>query len=165
MAEETDEMLMRRVKQGERPAFDVIFSKWRQPIWAFLMRRLGSASLAEDAFQDCWTRVWRFREKYDPNKTFRSWLYTIAANAGHDQWSRPIPTDFAPQTSTDGRQLTEARALLDAIFTLEGKDRTVILLTAEGFEPIEIAEIMGQDANAIRARLSRARQKIRESFL
>lgn len=87
-------MLMGRVKLGERPAFDALFSKWRQPIWSFLLRRLGSASMAEDAFQECWARVWRFKDKYEPTRPFRPWIYTLAANAGHDQTQMPFGQGF-----------------------------------------------------------------------
>ncbi|MES2638161.1 MAG: RNA polymerase sigma factor [Myxococcota bacterium] len=158
----TDEALMAAVSASDRRAFDVLFARWRDPIWKFLLRRLGSAAVADDAFQDTWARVWRFRASYDPKRAFRAWVYTLAANAGRDQWSRPVPEDFAEDLVDDRDRVGAKLTLLKALFALEGLDRTILLLVAEGFEPSEIAPIVGMDAGAVRTRLSRARQKIRE---
>ena len=48
------------------------------------MRRLGNRTRAEEAFQETWSRVWRYRERYDASRPFRPWLYTIAANKARD---------------------------------------------------------------------------------
>ncbi|MCB9765996.1 MAG: hypothetical protein H6739_39845 [Alphaproteobacteria bacterium] len=80
--EPSDEVLMARVRQDDRVAYEQLFARWRQPLYRYLHRRTGSASLADDAFQETWLKVYKHRARFDPARRFKPWLYRIATNGG-----------------------------------------------------------------------------------
>lgn len=156
----SDEELMVMVQQGDQDAYRQLYDRWRRPVFSFLVRRTGSLSLAEDAHQETWLRVYHRARSFNPQRPFRPWLYTLAANAGHDA-RRPEPTALTldPSVSEDPglRDL-----LVSALHCLDEKDRKILLLVVEGFTAPEIAEMMEFGESGVRMRLLRARARIRE---
>jgi len=157
-----DEALMAAVQRGDRPAYEALYARWRDPIFRFLLRRTGAVETAEDALQETWVRIFRFRDHYDAARPFRSWAYTIAANAGRDA-ARPqrevfqLPDD--PANPSDLRDL-----LVSALHALDPDDRRLLLLVIEGFTPGEVADMLQIAPGTARMRLSRARARVRESL-
>ena len=159
----SDEHLMSLVQRDDRGAFLALYQRWRDPIWRFLRRRLGQQELAEEAFQEVWVRLWRSRERYDPERPLRPWLYTIAANIGRDHRPRAaLPPELERHIASPSAQVLARDTLSRLIDSLSGTERTIILLTAEGFTPAEIAAVIGARPGAVRTRLSRARGRLRE---
>lgn len=153
---------MRRVQHGDRAAYEALYARWKDRIFSFLHRRTLSASLAEEAHQETWLRVYRWRDRYDPNRPFRSWLYTLACHAGHDT-RRPEPTGFELAEATgDPHEVRDT--LVRALGFLGDDDRRLLLLIVEGFTTAEAAELMNLGHVATRMRLHRARQRIREAL-
>ena len=156
---------MARLVAGDHAGFDELWNRWRQRAFSFLLRRTGSRAAAEDALQQTFWRVYRYRRSYDGRRAFRSWLFGIAANAGHDaRRAEPDPWDPLPE-STAGTSDPEGRAhardvLVRALHALEGRDRRVLLLTIEGFTSPEVGEMLGMNANTVRVRLKRARDRL-----
>lgn len=150
---------MRQVQAGDRAAYEALYARWRERTFAFLFKRTGGRAEAEEAHQETWIRVYRWRGRYDGRRPFKPWLYAIAANAGRDA-VRPRPELFVLQ-----EQPGEPHGLRDlvvtALQTLEGEDRNVLLLTIEGFDAPEIAQMLATTPGAVRSRLHRVRERIR----
>lgn len=152
---------MRQVQADDRLAYEQLYQRWSPRIFAFLLRRTGDRGLAEEAHQETWLRVYRFRTRYDSTRPFRPWLYSIAANAGQDA-RKPqqdlllLPTDLA--SPADATELRDA--LVKALFSLSPRDRRLILLESEGFAPREIAAMQRLRPGTVRVRLHRARQRL-----
>lgn len=157
-----DEELMAVVQEGDRPAYEALYARWRDPLFRFLLRRTGAVETAEDALQETWVRVYRFRENYDVKRSFRSWLYTIAANAGRDAARPQREIFYLPADVGDSSELRDL--LVSALHALEPDDRRLLLLVIEGFTPAEVAEMLGIAAGTARMRLSRARARVRENL-
>jgi RNA polymerase sigma-70 factor, ECF subfamily len=75
---ESDEKLMRRTSGGDLAAFGELFDRHQPSVYAFLVRFLGDATLAEDVVQEVFLRVWRYRHSFDPSQRFTPWVYGIA---------------------------------------------------------------------------------------
>jgi RNA polymerase sigma-70 factor (ECF subfamily) len=155
----SDERLMTQVQAGDRRAYESLYARWRDRTFAFLFKRTGGRVEAEEAHQETWIRVYRWRARYDGQRPFKPWLYAIAANAGRDA-SRPRPELFLLE-----EQPGEPHGLRDLVVTalqmLEGEDRKVLLLTIEGFDAPEIATMLGTTPGAVRSRLHRVRERMR----
>ncbi|MEZ4236998.1 MAG: sigma-70 family RNA polymerase sigma factor [Myxococcota bacterium] len=150
---------MARVARDDRAAYEALYARWREPVFRFLLRRTGSRAAAEEAHQEAWLRVYRFRARFDPRRAFKGWLFTIAANCGRDAW-RPEPELFAlPLAPGDPHDLRDK--LLSALGVLPDDDRKLLLLAVEGFTGPEIAQMTNLGAGAVRMRLTRARQQVR----
>lgn len=158
----TDEVLMSALQGGDHAAYEVLYQRWSARIFHFLIRRTGSRSAAEDALQETWMRVYRFRDRFQTSRRFSSWLYAIAANAGHDA-RKPEPESFEWEPS--GEDHPELRDyLVRALHQLDPKDRRVLLLFMEGFESPEIGQMVNMKPSAVRMRIRRAREKIKATL-
>ena len=84
----SDEELISRFVEGDREALGELVRRYEQPMFAYLVRMLGDASAAEDAFQQVCLRLVRGAESFEPGRLVRPWLYTIATNVCRRQGAR-----------------------------------------------------------------------------
>ena len=75
----SDDLLMLRYARGERGAFDVLYARYKQPLYGFFYRNCHS-SVVDELFQDVWLRVIASARRYESKNKFRSWLFTMAHN-------------------------------------------------------------------------------------
>jgi RNA polymerase sigma-70 factor (ECF subfamily) len=79
-----DSELLVRYMAGDEDAFSEIVSLYKDPLYAFLRKFLNQQALVEDVFQDTFLQFYASRDKFDPNRPLRPWLFTIAANKAKD---------------------------------------------------------------------------------
>ena len=79
-----DSELLVRYMAGDEDAFSKIVSLYKDPLYAFLRKFLNQQALVEDVFQDTFLQLYASRDKFDPNRPLRPWLFTIAANKAKD---------------------------------------------------------------------------------
>mgnify|MGYP003885667575 CR=1 FL=1 len=90
---------MALVQRGDRAAYETLYTRWRLPIFRFLLQRTCSRERAEEAHQETWMRVYRYRASFRADRPFRGWIYKIAANVGYD--ARSPATDYDAQAALD----------------------------------------------------------------
>ena len=83
-AEPTDEQLLSDYRNGDKAAFARLVSRYQRELYHFLVRFLGNRASAEDIFQETFLQVHQSAEQFDPQRRFRPWLFTIAANKARD---------------------------------------------------------------------------------
>lgn len=155
----TDEELMSQVRAGSHAAYEELWARWYRPIFSFLLKRTGHRGKAEDALQETFLRLFRYRKRYQPGRPFRSWIFAIAANAGRDARRPEAEIFWLVEPGDTSVELRDS--LVRALHQLEAEDRRILLLSAEGFKGPEIAEMLGIRPGAARMRLSRARERVR----
>jgi RNA polymerase sigma-70 factor (ECF subfamily) len=69
--------------EGDR-AFHELYERHKRPVFGFLVRLLRDEPLAEDVLQEAFLRVYRALDQYDPERSFRGWVFQIARNAALD---------------------------------------------------------------------------------
>ncbi len=79
-----DEQLLADHLRGQPGAFDVLVSRYANELFGFLSRFVGNAAAAEDLVQETFVQVYQSAGSFDPKRSFKPWLYTIAANKGRD---------------------------------------------------------------------------------
>lgn len=82
--EPSDEQLLAEYRQGDRAAFARLVNRYQRELYHFLVRFLGNRASAEDVFQETFLQVHQSAEQFDPQRRFRPWLFTIAANKARD---------------------------------------------------------------------------------
>jgi RNA polymerase sigma-70 factor (ECF subfamily) len=82
--ERSDEQLLENYRNGERPAFSQLVGRYQRELYHFLVRFLGNRAAAEDVFQETFLQVHQSAQQFDPQRRFRPWLFTIAANKARD---------------------------------------------------------------------------------
>jgi len=80
----TDEELLVAHREGDRAAFVVLLERYRAEVLNFLTRFLGNRAAAEDVFQDTFLQIHLSAETFDAARTFKPWMFTIAANKARD---------------------------------------------------------------------------------
>jgi RNA polymerase sigma-70 factor (ECF subfamily) len=171
----TDELLLQTAADGDQAAFLELYDRYREPIFRFAYRLLGSVEIAEDVTHDCFLSLIRKPENYRPERaSLKTYLYAAARNLAlkhfRDQ-GRETGLEEITEEPKDSPRRGPLRRLLDeelathvkeAIFSLPPLQReALILFEYEGLSLNEVAQIAGTDAGAIKARLYRAREGLR----
>ena len=161
--------------KGDEAAFSQVIESFQKPVFNLCYRMLGTAEEAEDAAQETFWRAYQSIKKYNPDRSFGTWILSIAAHYCIDQHrKRKLPIleidDYFAETIADhntpnpeavslqNEHQTEIQDLLNELPEL---DRAAIILRYwhEGSEQ-EIGQILGISVNAVKSRLHRARKKL-----
>jgi RNA polymerase sigma-70 factor (ECF subfamily) len=73
--QQPDEQLMLAYQAGQQKAFDELYQRYRQPIFAYLMRNIGSQVQAEEVYQEVWLSLIKQRSRYTASASFRSYIF------------------------------------------------------------------------------------------
>jgi len=171
----TDELLLKNAGDGDQAAFLELYDRYREPIFRFAYRLLGSVEIAEDVTHDCFLSLIRKPENYRPERaSLKTYLYAAARNLALKHFRNQGRETGMEEVSEEPREAPSRgplRRLLDeelaaqvreAIFSLPPLQReALILFEYEGLSLSEVAEIAGTDAGAVKARLYRAREGLR----
>jgi RNA polymerase sigma-70 factor (ECF subfamily) len=185
LEELSDEELVLRHLDEDGLAFQVLTDRYRDPLLGWLTKRVGNRTEAEDLVQRTFMRVYQHLHRFDPERTFSTWLYTIAGNlaknvyrsrsrdpivlfqrlsAEEDGNGRPLQwadETYLPDEMAERRDLREA--VEGAVKELPEHYRKVFeLREREGRSYDEIAEITGLKLGTVKSRLSRARSRFAE---
>lgn len=80
MSRETDTALVKQLATGDEDAFCQLYARYWERLFCFCNKFLKSYDLAENFAQDIFLKIWENKEFLDPEKSFSSFLYTIARN-------------------------------------------------------------------------------------
>jgi RNA polymerase sigma-70 factor (ECF subfamily) len=173
--QETDERLLEQGAAGNTTAFQVLYERYRDPIFRFAYRMLGSAEAAEDVAHDCFLGLIKEPGRFDSTRaSLRTYLYAAARNQvakRYQSFAREAAIDQLPEEPAAAAHHEPMRKVLDdelakevqsAIADLPPLQReALVLFEYEDLSLAEIAAIVGADSNAVKARLFRARDKLR----
>src|SRR5947208_10303297 len=105
----SDEQLLADYRSGDKTSFAALVSRYQRELYHFLVRFLGNRASAEDVFQETFLQVHQSAEQFDPQRRFRPWLFTIAANKARDlirsqarRPTNPLQATISPNDSESG---------------------------------------------------------------
>lgn len=84
MDEKRDEELLAEHLAGKPGAFEVLARRYVNGLFGFLCRFVGNAAAADDLVQETFLQVHLAAASFDPARSLKPWLYTIAANKARD---------------------------------------------------------------------------------
>lgn len=169
-AGDEDAALVVRAK-NDPAAFADLYHRYLEPVYAYCWYRLGSREAAEDATSQIFLKALAALPSYRGDRTFRSWLFTIAHNVVVDQYrtqrpSRPLEdaTNVADSDNSPedlGVAAADAAAMRTMFAYLTPDQARVIELRLAGLTESEIAQVLNRRAGAIRATQFRALGRLR----
>jgi RNA polymerase sigma-70 factor, ECF subfamily len=174
----TDELLLQRAGDGDQAAFLELYERHRQPIFHFAYRLLGSVEIAEDVTHECFLSLIRKPENFRSERgRLRSYLFAAARNLAlkhfRNQGREAALDEVAEEPRISERQ-QPLRRLLDEELALEVRRavlglpplqrEALVLFEYEGLALSGIADIVGADVGAVKARLFRARESLRNTL-
>ncbi|MEJ7618213.1 MAG: RNA polymerase sigma factor [Pyrinomonadaceae bacterium] len=168
--------LLARAGLGDEAAFSALYERHRLAIYRFALRLLGDQSAAEDVTHDCFLGLLKKPCGFDARRAnLRTYLYGAARNLAMKRFRR-----YESEAALDGlthepravgaasepliRILNEelSSVVQRAVGRLPPQQReALVLFEFEEVSLAEIAEIVGADVGAVKARLWRARQQLR----
>lgn len=176
----SDEELMSLVLNGDRLAFGEVYDRYSDRLLRYFYRMLWQdRELAEDKVQDLFVKIIRKPEQYDPGRSFRVWIFSVAANmckneykraevrsnaAGEIRYSNPSATS-ADQIS-DMVELADFHAALEhEVSLLEPHHRDSFTLRyKEELSIKEISQVLGCSEGTVKSRLFYAVRKLADKL-
>jgi RNA polymerase sigma-70 factor (ECF subfamily) len=171
-----DAQLIDEVGKGNQAAFDILFSKYNNKLYASLLAFTKSQDLAEDLTQKTFIRVWKKIETFRGDSSLFTWIYRIAINLAKNEFSSKqaknqgitdnIDDTYDLESSVSSPEShaieTESmQAVMDFIASLPTDLREAISLREfDGKSYEEIAQITGSPIGTVRSRIFRAREEI-----
>lgn len=164
--------------QGDDSAFTALVETYQRPVFNLCYRMLGDAQEAEDAAQESFWRAYQNLKRYDPQRSFITWLLSIAAHYCIDQQRRRhlpvipvevLPEEAVPDHSPSPEKIVamqiENQALHQLLNQLPAPDRAAMILRYwYDVSDEEIGQMLGMSVNAVKSRLFRARKSLAKGW-
>ncbi|MGE5674709.1 MAG: RNA polymerase sigma factor [Mycobacterium leprae] len=183
----TDEELVATYLKGNKAAFDELAGRYEDRLYRLSFRMLGNHHDALDAVQEILLKLLAALPKFEGRSRFGTWLYRLAANTCLDirrkrgrtaADSLEATLEHNPATSLavlDDRPMdnpdlfveqqyreTVVRAALDLL--PEGQRQLLVLRDLEDLSNSQVADMLGLEVGALKARLHRARQALKRTL-
>jgi RNA polymerase sigma-70 factor (ECF subfamily) len=177
----TDAELLVAARNGDPTAIDELLSKHERQVYRFGLRMCGSEEDAKEVLQNTLLAAFKGLHDFRGEAALSTWLYQIARSycikrrrrtEGEPAELEAIETapaqavmsaEATPEAETHAREIGEA--LQAAIQALPEHYREVVVLRdVEGLSTEEAAHIVGVEERALKSRLHRARQELRENL-
>lgn len=82
--EHSDKLLVLKLREGNVLAFEQLFNRYQSKLINFIRSALSNETEAEEIAQEVFLKIWEKRTGIDPNRSFKSFLYTVTKNEIHD---------------------------------------------------------------------------------
>lgn len=176
---EQETLWIEQARQGDDEAFGCLVESYQRPVFSVCYRMLGNSRDAEDAAQESFIRAYRYLNKYDPDRSFGTWLLSIASHYCIDQMRKrrldTISTDVLPQEIIPDRKAPnpervfrdeeKERAIQGLLKCLKPTDRAAVILRYwHEYSEKEIAEALDLSVSAVKSRLYRSRRDLAEAW-
>lgn len=179
MEQRSDEQLLADHLTGTPGAFDDLVARYVQELYGFLCRFVADNTAAEDLIQETFVQVHLAATSFDPARSFRPWLYAIAANKARDHLrsrgrrhhysldaTGPADDGLAPSQQIEGAD-TPLSDLIDADeqkaavrqMVAQMSEHLRLILTLGYFQQLpyaEIATILDIPVGTVKSRLHSA---------
>lgn len=171
-----DRSLLRGIERGDQQALEALARHYAAPVYRYLVRLCGDATLAEDLSQEVAVQTWRSLpgRRFPNARALNAWIYTVAANAYRmhrrrkragevpldEEIELPAGEECDPARAAERHEL--ARRVRQAVERLPEPERQALLLKAfSDLRYQEIAEVTGEPVGTVKWRISRAYERLR----
>src|SRR5690606_34335288 len=153
--------------------FSALLQQHRGTVFKVAGTYARDADDREDLAQDIAAQLWRAWPRYDPSRSFSTWMYRVALNVGishlrgDGRRRHLVPLEeglresVAPDT-VDHERDQQSRLLHGFIATLEPLNRALLLLYLEDRSTRDMAEVLGMSESNVTTRISRLKRRIRD---
>ena len=174
--EAVTEDIIRRARDGDREAFEVIVNHYAEELYRVALCWTGRTHDAEELVQDSLLGAFQGMSRFEGRSSIRTWLLRILSNTFRKRLRyqklrkflslERMAEEGAPEPGLDQRAANDAR--IDAqgmLASLPQDQREVLVLRElEGLSYGEIAEVLGIPQGTVESRIFRARKALFERY-
>jgi len=173
---ESDESLMIAVKKGDLDSMAPLFESYQVRLFNFFLRLTYNRDLSQDLTQNVFYRIIKYRNTYNPEYKFRTWMYQMARNilADHYEKNKLTTSDYYEADKITGNienefdeieKKEQHQELYEAMSKLSDEQRELLILSRfHGLKYEEISKINETSVGAIKVKIHRAINKLREVY-
>lgn len=104
----SDSQLIEEYLAGDESAFSELVKKYLKPVYNFLYQLTnGDVSVLDDLTQETFLKAWRHIKKFDKERSFKAWIFTIAKNTAYDYFKKKKTIPFISFVDEEGHNKLE----------------------------------------------------------
>lgn len=168
----------KKISRSDRASFDQLFRSLYPLLMRFAMRYTRDRAAAKDVTQDCFVKLWQRRDRIDPQKSLKSFLYTMVRNRAlnmiRDQSNTTVNHELVGDVSSydglqdeiDSGRRSELDDLMQGwISNLPERQKEAFELSRfEGLNHEEIAQVMDLSPKTVNNHIVAALGYLREHY-
>ncbi len=171
-----DKTLIREINKGNKQAFTFIYHKYYENLCKYIYGYTKNRSKSEDIVQSTMLQLWDKKERINPQKSFKSYIYTIAYHQFVNTYRLEIEknnfvieykkTALSYFIEEDEEVISQKSLLIsDAIEDLPPKCKEVFLLNKKhGLKYKEVAKELNISVKTVEIHISKALKKLKEKL-
>jgi RNA polymerase sigma factor (sigma-70 family) len=167
------------VKAGDLDKMSLLFERHNRALYGFIFHMTQRRDVSEDLVQNVFYRMLKYRNTFTTDSHFTGWMYRIARNELNDQAKKRIGTEHYDQLDDHQERLSDGQlvdehlerkeahqGLSKAMLKLDKGDREILILSRfQQLKHAEIGELMGITQGAVKVRVYRALQELKQIYL
>ncbi len=176
MTNNSDKILVEKYLKGNEKSLEILVQKYLKPVYGFAYKYVNNAQEAEDITQETFVKIWRNLKKFDKEKSFKAWIFSIAKNTSLDFLKKKRTIPFSEFENEKGEnvlvekfidpsplpnELLERKDLMGTLAKAMNKllpkyRKTLLLRHNNDLTFREISETTGEPLNTVKSRYRRA---------
>jgi RNA polymerase sigma factor (sigma-70 family) len=172
LKDHSDEDLMILYRDDSMAAFEVLYQRYNERVYAYLHHKIDDRGAVDDVFQKTFMKLHSSRERFKGDVAFNKWIFTICKSELIDYFRRQTRelkrSQSLPMELNVEQNYEQSGKLADneRIANLLSRDeqRILSLRYDEDLEFQEIGEKIGLSAGSVRKRVSRIIAKLRKGY-
>lgn len=175
--QETDQILVQRLKRKDIPAFELVFNEYYGVLKSYAQRFLDDEADADEVVQDTFTKFWEKCELLDPLSSIKNYLYRSVHNSclnfikhqkvkdAYKQYIIEFMEEGAEDPYIEKEETTTLEKVLEEIDHLPPKCQEIFKLSRfEGLKYYEIANHLNISVKTVEVQMGKALRVLREKF-
>jgi RNA polymerase sigma-70 factor (ECF subfamily) len=165
--------LVRRAQKGVESAQSTLVTSYQRRVAGFVYALTTQPDAVDDLAQMIFIKMVQGLPRLQDPAQFEAWLFRLARNTCIDHLRRQKLRRIFLPFAAEHEEIAETPATVDhaeldalrhALQKLPAKDRALLALAEQGASQVEMATATGSSISAIKARLHRAREKLRQFY-
>lgn len=179
--------LIEQLRQGSEDAYELLLSRFQQPVYNLALRLLNDPANASDVVQEVFLKVFRNVGHFRGQSSLKTWIYRITVNEAHNQrrWffrhkRREVGLEGSTEDSMSLAQVVPDSGRSPFDFVLDREKHALIQQALARINPAfreavvlrdisdlayeEIAEVLQLSLGTVKSRILRGREALRQEL-
>lgn len=167
------EFLINKLALGNMNAMDKLYELIKTDVYAFALSKCQNAADAEDILQDTFIQIYKYANRYVPQKKPLAWIFTIVTNLANRKFqinSRNVSiNEYEEIEIADSReyesQVIDNEFINQIMKVLKSDEQQIIVLhIVSGLKHREIAQLLGMSLSTVLSKYNRAIKKLQKEM-